>query len=82
VFICLVFMFPFAYTGVPWNTGFTWTAFNYTPIMVGAAFLLFGGWYLLSARRWFKGPIRQGTEEELQQIEAGYEEGLPTPGTT
>ena len=41
--------------------------------MVGGAFLLFGGWYVLSARKWFKGPIRQGTDEELKQIEAGFE---------
>jgi hypothetical protein len=30
---------------------------NYAPLTVGAALLLFGGWYLLSARRWFTGPI-------------------------
>ena len=38
-----------------------------------AAFLLFGGWYVLSARKWFKGPVRQGSDEELAQIEAGFE---------
>ena len=27
----------------------------------------------LSARKWFKGPVRQGTDEELAQIEAGFE---------
>ena len=37
------------------------------------AFLLFGGWYVLSARHWFKGPVRQGSEEELARIEAGFE---------
>jgi len=49
-----------------------WNAVNYTIIMVGGAFLLFGGWWMLSANRWFKGPIRQGTDEELAQIEAQY----------
>ena len=39
--------------------------------------ILFGGWYLLSGRKWFKGPIRQGTDEELRQIEAGYGEAFP-----
>jgi amino acid transporter len=77
VFICIIFMLPAFYTGVPWNDGFTWTAFNYTPIPVVGAFILFGGWYVLSARKWFKGPLRQGTEEELRQIEAQY--GEPTP---
>jgi hypothetical protein len=40
--------------------------------MVGGAFVLFGGWYVISARKWFKGPIRQGTDEELARIEAGF----------
>ena len=33
---------------------------------IRAAFLLFGSWYALSARRWFTGPVRMGTEEELE----------------
>jgi len=32
--------------------------------------LVFGGWWFLSAKNWFKGPVRQGTEEELARIEA------------
>jgi len=79
VFICIVFMLPFAYSGVPWNTPFLWTVFNYTPIMVGGAFLLFGGWWVLSARKWFKGPIRQGTEEELERIEREFDAGDAAP---
>jgi hypothetical protein len=43
--------------------------------MVGAAFLLFGGWYVLSGRKWFKGPIRMGTEEELDRIEREFDVG-------
>jgi len=81
VFISVVFLAPFAYAGIPWNKGFTWVAFNYTLIMVGGAFLLFGGWYVVSARKWFKGPIRQGDEAELERIEAGYEGGKAIPAT-
>jgi amino acid transporter len=51
---------------------FDWNVVKYAPLTVGGAFLLFGGWFLLSARKWFKGPVRQGTEEELEQIEAQY----------
>jgi hypothetical protein len=85
-FICVVFMLPFAYAGVPWNKGFDWNLFNYTILTVGATFLLFGGWYVLSARKWFKGPIRQGTDEELERIEREYGEGeseapRPAPAT-
>jgi amino acid transporter len=81
VLICILFMLPITPGGVPWDDEFDWNVVNYAPLTVGGAFLLFGGWYVLSARKWFKGPIRQGTEEELEQIERG----LATPsaaGTT
>ncbi|MBA2568744.1 MAG: amino acid permease [Actinobacteria bacterium] len=74
-FICIAFMLPFAKVGIPGNEGFTWDFVNYTPILVLGALLLFGGWYVLSAHRWFKGPVRQGDEAELERIEAGYGEG-------
>jgi amino acid transporter len=83
-FICLVFLAPFAYGGIPWNTGFDWNLFNYTILTVGGAFVAFGGWYVLSARKWFKGPIRQGTDEELERIEREFGEGevpAPAPAT-
>jgi Amino acid permease len=84
IFICIVFMLPSFYLGVPWNTGFDWNYVNYTPLPVIAAFLLFGGWYVLSARKWFKGPIRQGSDEELARIEREFGEGeapAPAPAT-
>jgi amino acid transporter len=80
-FISIVFLLPFAKVGIPGNDGFTWDFVNYTPITVGAALLLFGGWYVLSAHKWFKGPIRQGSEEELGRIEAEYE-SPGAPATT
>ena len=64
---------------MPGNDAFDWNVVNYAPLTVGGAFLLFGGWCVLSARRWFKGPIRQGTEEELERIEAQYDRQSPTP---
>jgi len=79
-FISIIFLLPFAYGGIPWNDGFDWNLVNYTPITVGGAFVLFGGWYLLSARKWFKGPIRQGDEAELERIEREFGEGAsPAP---
>jgi len=82
VLICILFMLPIAPGGIPGKTEFDWNVVNYAPITVGGAFLLFGGWYLISARRWFKGPISMGSEEELEQIEAQYDrptDGLPSP---
>jgi amino acid transporter len=81
IFICIVFMLPSFYLGAPWNEGFDWNYVNYTPLPVIGAFILFGGWYVLSARKWFKGPVRQGTEEELEAIEATYESPIAAPET-
>ena len=72
-FIAIAFVLPFASTGIPGNDGFTWDFFNYTGSLVGGAFLLFGGWYVLSARKWFKGPVARAAEEELEAIERQYE---------
>ena len=79
VLICILFILPIAPAGVPWNDAFDWNVVNYAPLTVGGAFLLFGGWYLLSARKWFKGPVRQGTEEELERIESQLGSGPQTP---
>jgi amino acid permease (GABA permease) len=66
VFIAILFMLPQA---VP----VTINTFNYAPVAVISVILLAGGWYLLSARNWFKGPKVQGTPEELAAIERDLE---------
>jgi len=75
VFIAILFILPLSPAGVPWNDSFTWVSFNYAPIAVVGTLVLVGGWWLLSARNWFTGPIPQGTEEELARIEEQYEHG-------
>jgi amino acid transporter len=74
-FISVLFLLPFSPAGVPFksNPGWDWNLVNYAPATVGGAIVLFGGWYVLSAKKWFKGPVRQGTEEELERLEAGLE---------
>jgi amino acid transporter len=52
------FLLPFTPTGWPGNADFTWTAVNYTPIVVlGALLAIWIGWHL-SAKHWFTGPKR------------------------
>ncbi|MGH7765629.1 MAG: amino acid permease, partial [Candidatus Dormibacteraceae bacterium] len=63
-FIAILFVLPQV---APGNTLAT---FNYAPVAVGVVLLYSGGYWLLSARNWFKGPKVQGTAEELAQIEA------------
>ena len=78
ILICILFMLPIAPAGVPWDDAFDWNVVNYAPLTVGGALLLFGGWYVLSAHKWFKGPVRQGDEQDLERIEAQYGEGVPS----
>ena len=73
--ISILFLAPITPTGIPWKDGFNWEVVNYAPLTVGGAFLFFGGWWVLSANKWFKGPIRQGSEEELERIEEEIELG-------
>lgn len=62
IFIAILFMLPTA-TPLSVNT------FNYTPVVVLGTFLIITIWWLVSARFWFKGPIIQGSEDELEAIE-------------
>jgi amino acid transporter len=67
VFIAILFLLP-QVTPVddPAN-------FNYAPVAVGVVLLFAGGWWLASARTWFKGPKVQGSAEELAAIERDLE---------
>ena len=79
VFISVLFIMPIAPKGIPFKHGFTWLDVNYAPIAVIGTLLLVGGWWLLSARKWFTGPVSQGTPEELARIEAQYEHPSSPP---
>ena len=69
-FITILFILPVTPGGIPGNENFSWDVVNYAPLTVGGALILFGGWWVLSAKNWFQGPIRQGDEEDLERIEA------------
>jgi amino acid permease (GABA permease) len=49
------------------------STFNYAPVAVGVVLAFAGIWWLASARRWFKGPVVQGSPEELAAIERELE---------
>jgi len=61
-FISVLFMLPTA-------TPITASNFNYTPVVVLGVIVIVTVWWLVSARNWFKGPIVQGSEAELEAIE-------------
>ena len=47
-------------------------SFNYAPVAVGVVLAFSGIYWLVSARKWFKGRRAQGDEAELQQIESTF----------
>jgi hypothetical protein len=57
---------PVSPAGISFRSGFTWTAVNYAPLSLLVGLVLFWGWWLLSARHWFRGPVRQASFEELE----------------
>jgi amino acid transporter len=62
---------PFSSAAVPWNNGFTWSAVNYAPIVLIVVIGSVTIWWLVSARKTFKGPIRT--------IDVSDEEVAPPP---
>src|SRR5207302_5502743 len=51
--------------GAPWNSGFTWTAFNYSPLVLLVG-LIVGIWWWVSAKNHYKGPVRTIDDAELE----------------
>ncbi|MGJ6966200.1 amino acid permease [Streptosporangium sp. G11] len=58
VIVSIYFIMPLVPAAVPFSDDFTWTAVNYSPIVVGVMVLAVGLWWALSARHWFTGPRR------------------------
>jgi amino acid transporter len=59
VALCVViFCLPTGQAGVFFKHGFNWSAVNYAPLVTAGIILAVTIWYGVSARQWFKGPIR------------------------
>jgi amino acid transporter len=57
-FITIIFCLPFTPAAVPWNDEFSWKAFNYAPLTVGAVLIVVGIWWKASAHKYFTGAQR------------------------
>jgi len=53
---------PYSPQGLPWNDGFDASLVNYTPFAIILP-LIFGVWYLISAKRKYQGPVRTLEED-------------------
>jgi len=56
VVVVIGFDLPFSSGGVPWESDFDWSLFNYTPAVTGGLGIAIGAWWFLGARKWFTGP--------------------------
>jgi amino acid transporter len=71
---------PTAFTGVPWNKGFTWTAVNYSPLVLLVGVIV-GIWWLLDAKNKYHGPVRTIDTDELGHVIAPPPDPPPAPAT-
>jgi amino acid transporter len=72
VAICVViFSLPFSPSGVPWNSGFSWNFVNYAPLITIGIIAAVTIWFAVSAKNWFKGPIRTIDEPDAAPIPHG-----------
>ncbi len=65
VFVILVVFsldLPYTPAGLPWNDGFDASLVNYTPFAIILP-LIFGVWYLISAKDKYQGPVRTLEED-------------------
>jgi len=64
--VLVVFSLNLPYTpgGLPWNDGFDASLVNYTPLAIVLP-LIFGIWYLISAKDRYQGPVRTLEEDEV-----------------
>jgi amino acid transporter len=61
----IIFILPFTPTAVPWNRHFSWSAFNYAPLVMVVVLLAVEIFWQLSAKRHFRGPVRTVEEPNL-----------------
>jgi amino acid transporter len=55
---------PYTPTGLPWHDDFDATVVNYSPLAILIP-LVFGVWYLISAKNKYQGPVRTLVEDEV-----------------
>lgn len=67
IFVILVVFslnLPYSPQSLPWNDGFDVSLVNYTPFAILLP-LIFGVWYLVSAKNKYQGPVRTLEEDEV-----------------
>jgi len=73
IVVCIIACLPTAPGGIPGNAAFAWNngLINYCPLIVGAVALYAFVYWQVSAKNWFKGPIRTVDLPEPEPATAG-----------
>jgi amino acid transporter len=61
----IIFCLPTSQAGVFFKTGFSWSSVNYAPLITIGVMVAVTVWYLVSARKSFKGPVRTIDEDAV-----------------
>ena len=61
----IIFCLPFTPAAVPFSKNFSWSAFNYAPLVTIVVMAGVTIWYLVSAKKTFKGPVRTIDEPDV-----------------
>ena len=76
VVLCvIIFSLPFTPAAVPFSSQFSWSAFNYAPLVTIVVIAAVTIWYLTSARHSFKGPVRT-----IDDLDVGGGPAAPATG--
>jgi amino acid transporter len=83
VFVVLMFiilMLPYSSLGVPWESDFDWSFFNYTPLVVAVVLVGISLAWVLGMNKRYTGPIRQVEfDEGMGIVEEKPAEREPPP---
>jgi amino acid transporter len=76
----IIFCLPTSPAGVFFKSGFSWSSVNYAPLVTIGIMLIVTGWYLVSARHTFTGPIRTIDDDSFHELD-GLAEVAPGPAS-
>lgn len=76
----IIFCLPVSPAGVYFKSGFSWGSVNYAPLVTIGVMLTVTIWYLVSARKTFKGPVRTIDDNVFHELE-GLSEIAPGPSS-
>ncbi|HET6165533.1 MAG TPA: amino acid permease [Marmoricola sp.] len=77
VIVSLYLMLPNVNSGNPFDDAFSWKSVNYSPIVLAVVLVGITIWWEVSAKTWFKGPIRTIDEPDAEPEAPAPEAPVP-----